>query len=167
MRYIAAGVTLLAFAGCASQPVQVDSVHAAQAAGAKAPVQTVATVPVAPAPVTRTEGAALTTALSTDNRAEAASLSASAAGLPNDGADKQAADLAKARKLGYRIVDQNGQPVYCHDSTATGSHLHKETICLTQAQWDNVSENASRAMQKMQGVTFPCPTSAKNGGCGS
>lgn len=167
MRYIASGVAVLAFAGCASQPVQLDSVPAARAPGTKARVATPAVVPVAQAPEAHAQSAALASALSADTQADVVSLASNVAGSPAAGADKVAADLAKARKLGYRVVDKNGEAVYCHDSAATGSHLRKETICLTQQQWDDVSNNASRAMQRMQSITFPCPTSAKSGGCGN
>ena len=100
------------------------------------------------------------------DRAGAANLASAAAGLPAEGADQEALTLAKVRQLGYRIVDKNGETVYCHDSSATGTRLRKETVCLTQAQWDNVSRNAAREVGKMQRNTFPCPTGAKQGGCG-
>ncbi len=167
MRYIASGVALLALVGCASQPVQLDSAPSAQSPGSHTQAATLAPAPVAQAPEAHSEGAVLASALSTDTHAEAVSLVSNAAGLPAEGADKEAVDLAKARKLGYRIVDKDGETVYCHDSKATGSHLQQQTICLTQQQWDTVSDTASRAMQRMQGVTFPCPTGAKKGGCGS
>jgi hypothetical protein len=106
----------------------------------------------------------LASALDSANQAEAASLASAAAGLPAQGADQLAANLAKARKLGYRIVDKNGETVYCHDSVATGSHLNKRTICLTEKQWENVSVNSARAMEKMQRTTNPCPGKGACGG---
>jgi hypothetical protein len=163
MRYIASGVALLALVGCASQPVQLDSAPSAQSSGRHAQAATLAPAPVAQAPEAHTEGAVLASALSTDTHTEAVSLVSNAAGLPAEGTDKEAVDLAKARKLGYRIVDKDGVTVYCHDSKATGSHLQQQTICLTQQQWDTVSDTASRAMQRMQGVTSSCP---KGGSCG-
>jgi hypothetical protein len=166
MRYIASSVALLAFVGCASQPVQLDSAPIAQSPGSHTQAATLAPAPVAPvaqAPEAHTEGAVLASALSKDTHAEAVSLVSNAAGLPAEGADKEAVDLAKARKLGYRIVDKDGETVYCHDTKATGSHLQQQTICLTKQQWDTVSDTASRAMQRMQGVTSACP---KGGSCG-
>jgi len=165
MRYIVSGIALLACAGCVSQPDQTDSVTAASSPGTHNQVATLAPVPLAQAPESHGEGATLTAALAADTHEEAVSLSSAAAGLPAEGDDKEALDLAKARQLGYRIVDKNGEAVYCHDSVATGSHLRKETICLTKQQWQDVSTNAARDLQKWQGITFPCPQGYKKG-CG-
>jgi hypothetical protein len=148
MRCIASGLALLAVTGCASQPAQPDSAVAAQS------------------PQTQAERATLASALDAENRAGAANLVSAAAGLPAGDANPEALTLAKARKLGYRIVDRNGETVYCHDSSATGTRLGKQTVCLTQEQWDNVSRNAAREVEKMQRNTFPCPSGARQGGCG-
>lgn len=150
MRCIASGLALLAIAACSSQPTQLNSAVAAQP------------------PKTQAERATVASALDAENRAGAANLVSAAAGLPAGGsADQEALTLAKVRKLGYRIVDRNGETVYCHDSSATGTRLGKQTVCLTQEQWDNVSRNAAREVEKMQRNTFPCPVSAKKGGCGN
>jgi hypothetical protein len=148
MRCIASGLALLAITACSSQPAQLNSTVAAQA------------------PQTQDERATLAAALDAENRAGAANLVSAAAGMPAGGADQEALTLEKVRKLGYRIVDRNGETVYCHDSSATGTRLRKATVCLTQEQWDNVSRNAAREMDKMQRNTFPCPVGAKQGGCG-
>jgi hypothetical protein len=50
---------------------------------------------------------------------------------------------------GYRQVLVNGQPVYCRDELATGSHLKKDQVCLTKAQL--LAEQA-RAQQFIQDV---------------
>lgn len=149
MRCIASGMALLAITACSSQPAQLNPTVAAQS------------------PQTQAERAAVASALDAENRAGAANLVSAAAGLPAGGADQEALTLAKVRKLGYRIVDKNGETVYCHDSSATGTRLRKETVCLTQEQWDNVSRNAAREVDKMQRNTFPCPSGARQGGCGS
>ena len=164
MRYIASILALLVVAGCASQPDQLNSSTVASPPETHDRVVTSAPVPVAQSPEDHGEGATLASALAADTREEAVSLVSAAAGLPAEGEDKEAMDLAKARKLGYRIVDRNGETVYCHDSLATGSHLRKQTICLTEQQWENVSENSARGMRRMQGITFPCPTREPCGG---
>ena len=148
MRCIASGLALLAITGCASQPAQLNSTVAAQSSQTQAERETLAA------------------ALDAVNRAGAANLVSAAAGLPAGGANQEALTLEKVRRLGYRIVDKNGETVYCHDSSATGTRLRKETVCLTQEQWDNVSRNSAREVEKMQRNTFPCPSGAKQGGCG-
>jgi len=164
MRYIAAGVALVAIAGCASQPNRLDLGTSAQTAQTRSEVPSPTSAPVAQSPEAHSEGATLATALAVDTHEEAVSLASAAAGLPAEGQDKEALDLAKARQLGYRIVDKNGETLYCHENVATGSHLRKDTICLTRQQWDNVSTNSARQMQKLQGITFPCPTRDPCGG---
>ncbi len=166
VRYIASAVALLAFTGCASQPVQVDSAATAKSAQSPSEVAIPAAAPVAQSPQTRNEGSSLASALNAENQVEAADLAAAAAGMPAEGTDQFAANLAKARKLGYRIVNKNGENVYCSESIATGSHVNKRTICLTEKQWNDVSMNTERAMERMQKNTFPCPAGYKNGGCG-
>jgi hypothetical protein len=148
MRCIASGLALLAITACSSQPAQLNSTVAAQS------------------PQTQAERATLAAALDAENRAGAANLVSAAAGLPAGGANQEALTLEKVRRLGYRIVNKNGETVYCHDSSATGTRLRKATVCLTQEQWDNVSRNAAREVDRMQRNTFPCPTGAKQGGCG-
>jgi len=151
MRYIASGVAVLAFSACAVQPVQSDSATAAQPPPPASEVAAVASAPVARSPETHSEGSALASALSKDTHDEAVSLVSAAAGIPAEGTDQEAIDLAKARKLGYRIVDKNGETVYCHDTNAAGSHVLKETICLTKKQWETVSAYTARAVDRMQG----------------
>ena len=146
MRCIASGLALLAITACSSQPAQLNSAVPAQS------------------PQTQAERATLASALDAENRAGAANLASAAAGLPAGDADPEALTLAKARKLGYRIVDRNGETVYCHDSSATGTRLGKQTVCLTQEQWDNVSRNAAREVEKMQRNTSPCPNGGSCGG---
>ena len=104
MRYIVAGVVLLAIAGCASQPA----------------------APTKPAPV------------------------ALAATTPNQGVT-----LAEARRLGYRIVDEHGKTVYCRDQMETGSHVRKETICLTAEQLVEAREASKRNLDQLQRMTPP------------
>jgi len=160
---IVAGMALLACAGCTTQADRVDPATVATSQATDNRVVASPPEPVAQLPEAQGESGVLADALATETHEEAVSLVSAAAGLPAEGDEKEAADLAKARQLGYRIVDKNGETVYCHDSVATGSHLRKETICLTRRQWENVSTNSAREMQKLQGTMNPCPG---KGGCG-
>jgi hypothetical protein len=153
-----------AIIGCSSRPTQPDSAPAAQSAETRSQVGMLTSVPVAQAPVSHSEGTVLAAALIEENRAQAVALTSPVAAQA-PAADQEAMTLAKARKLGYRIVDKNGEKLFCHDSVATGSHVNKTTICLTQKQWENVSENSAREMERFQKNTFPCPQGSK-GGCG-
>lgn len=139
-------------------------VAVAEASEPHSEAATPVSAPVAQSPKARDEGSALASAIDSANQAEAVNLAAAAGGMPAQGADQLAANLAKARKLGYRIVDKNGETVYCHDSVATGSHLNKRTICLTEKQWETVSTNSARAMERMQNTRNGCPGRAPCGG---
>jgi hypothetical protein len=63
--------------------------------------------------------------------------------------------LADARRLGYKIVDKNGEEYFCDKSLQTGSHLHQETICLTAAQMDSLRSQTQQNLQNMMRTTPP------------
>ena len=67
----------------------------------------------------------------------------------------QVVTLAEARRLGYRIVDENGQTVCCSDQIATGSHVRKETACLTAEELAVARDASKRNLDQMQRVTPP------------
>ena len=63
--------------------------------------------------------------------------------------------LAEARRLGYRIVDEHGKTVYCRDQIETGSHVRKDTICLTAEQLAEAREASQRNLDQLQRMTPP------------
>jgi hypothetical protein len=69
--------------------------------------------------------------------------------------EKQAMTLEEARSAGYKIVDQNGTTVYCRDQLKTGSHVRKETICLTRQELEAAREASRRNLDQMQRITPP------------
>lgn len=66
--------------------------------------------------------------------------------------------VQKARKAGYRIVNEGGKTLYCREQLKTGSHLRKDTICLTAEELEIAREASRRSMQEMQRRT-PLPRS--------
>jgi hypothetical protein len=46
--------------------------------------------------------------------------------------------LADAMKHGYRLVNTNGEDLYCRSDFATASHIQKNTVCLTAHQLDEI-----------------------------
>lgn len=62
----------------------------------------------------------------------------------------QVATVQEARKAGYKIVDQDGQKLYCREQLKTGSNLRKETICLTEKELDQAREASQRNLDQMQ-----------------
>ncbi len=65
-------------------------------------------------------------------------------------------NAAEVQKAGYRIVNKNGQTLYCTKELQTGSHVQSTTTCLTQKEWDNLREDNRRALQ-MAPSTLPAP----------
>jgi hypothetical protein len=63
--------------------------------------------------------------------------------------------LADARKLGYKIVDQDGVQYFCQKDLQTGSHLRRETICLTPDQMDAVRSQTQQNLQNLMRQTPP------------
>ncbi len=54
--------------------------------------------------------------------------------------------LADARKLGYKVVNENGETLYCRTENKMGSRVEKETICLTPKQIDELREQTQRSL---------------------
>jgi hypothetical protein len=62
---------------------------------------------------------------------------------PTSPADKLVAD---AKKLGYTLVNQDGEVYYCHTVLKTGSHAQHETTCLTQKEMADLHEQTQRSL---------------------
>jgi hypothetical protein len=66
---------------------------------------------------------------------------AAAAGQPQppvSDEELQKQRLADAMKHGYRLVNTNGEDLYCRSDFATASHIQKNTVCLTAHQLDEI-----------------------------
>ncbi len=58
--------------------------------------------------------------------------------------------VVEARKMGYRLVNENGQTLYCRSEVLTGSHVERETVCLTVAQVDRLREQTQRGLMNVE-----------------
>jgi len=68
-------------------------------------------------------------------------LSAAPASAPEQSAsqaDVERTRLAEAIKRGYKVVNSNGEVLYCRSDWATGSHIQKNTVCLTGQDLDEL-----------------------------
>ena len=63
--------------------------------------------------------------------------------------------VQEAWQAGYKLVSQNGETVYCREQLKTGSHLRKETICLTKAELEVARAASKRNLEQMQRQTPP------------
>jgi hypothetical protein len=60
--------------------------------------------------------------------------------------------LHEAMKRGYRLVNTNGEELYCRTDWATGSHIQQTTVCLTARQLDEIH------LQNQQMLERPNPS---------
>jgi len=62
--------------------------------------------------------------------------------------DKLTGDqIVALRKQGYKLVDSNGQTLFCMTETKTGSRLQKDNICMTEQEMVTLRERTERALQ--------------------
>lgn len=52
----------------------------------------------------------------------------------------------KAKRMGFRLIEKDGQTYYCRQEPATGSYLQQKPICLTKAQWKQEAERTQDAI---------------------
>ena len=65
------------------------------------------------------------------------------------------ATMAEVMKAGYDLVDENGKTLYCRQQLMTGSHLRKETICLTAEELKAAREASQRNLEQLQRAIAP------------
>src|SRR6202030_2053604 len=46
--------------------------------------------------------------------------------------------VSEAKRRGYTLVNQDGETLFCHTATRTGSHVVADTTCVTEAQMDSM-----------------------------
>jgi hypothetical protein len=54
--------------------------------------------------------------------------------------------LAEAIKHGYKVVNTNGEVLYCRSDLATASHIQRNTVCLTARQIDELDQRNQRTL---------------------
>jgi len=55
-------------------------------------------------------------------------------------------ELANARKLGFTPMVKDGQVLYCRQELKTGSHLQRESQCMTLAEFETLRQNTQQQM---------------------
>jgi type IV pilus biogenesis protein CpaD/CtpE len=55
--------------------------------------------------------------------------------------------VREAIKQGYRLVNTNGEELYCRSDWATGSHIQKNTVCLTAQQLDDAHQRIRQTLE--------------------
>jgi len=54
--------------------------------------------------------------------------------------DADAQTVALAIKHGYKVVNSEGETLYCRSDFATASHIQKNTVCLTAHQLQDLDQ---------------------------
>jgi hypothetical protein len=58
-------------------------------------------------------------------------------------------NIVEAQRAGYKLVDKDGQKLYCKRDLNTGSHVRHTTSCLTEAEWTAMAEASRRSVEAM------------------
>jgi hypothetical protein len=61
-----------------------------------------------------------------------------------------ASNIADAQQAGYRVINDNGQKLYCKKDVVTGTRLGKRTTCLTAAQLEEISAKGREVVHPTQ-----------------
>ena len=88
---------------------------------------------------------------------EAAVAPAAAPARPTDPEAALAQRVLDAKKRGLTVVNKNGETLYCRTELKTGSHVAKETTCLTGKQLDDLHEQTQQDMVNFQRPLLPRP----------
>jgi hypothetical protein len=57
-------------------------------------------------------------------------------------------EINAAIETGVQLRNEKGEEMICRREAKTGSRLARETICMTRAEWLQVSEESQRATRK-------------------
>jgi hypothetical protein len=63
--------------------------------------------------------------------------------------------IADARKAGYKLVNTNGEELFCRTDPKIGSRVQKETTCLTAKQLDDMHDQLRLGLSKLPGQAAP------------
>lgn len=58
-----------------------------------------------------------------------------------------AEEIVNLKRLGYKLVDENGETLYCHTDTKLGSRLQHDNTCLTEREMIALREETQRRLQ--------------------
>jgi len=57
-----------------------------------------------------------------------------------------ATNVVAVQRAGYKLVNKDGQPLYCRTDMITGSHIQTRTVCLTEQELDGQINATKQAM---------------------
>jgi hypothetical protein len=66
--------------------------------------------------------------------------------------------LVQAQKMGYRIVNQDGETLYCRKEAKTGSRTEIETVCLTAQEIETMRTQTQQSIKNVSEQVLPPPS---------
>jgi hypothetical protein len=64
-------------------------------------------------------------------------------------------NIVEVQKAGYKIVNKDGQKLYCKRDLNTGSHVRYTTSCLTEEEWTAMIDASRRGVETMRRQRIP------------
>jgi hypothetical protein len=61
--------------------------------------------------------------------------------------DLNAKRIADAKRQGYTLTNTNGEELFCRSDFKTGSHVERNTTCLTASELDALHDQTRQALQ--------------------
>jgi hypothetical protein len=58
--------------------------------------------------------------------------------------------LAIAKNLNLKVVDKNGQQLFCRSNFVTASHIQRDTTCYTADELDKMEAQLQRDMDQLE-----------------
>jgi hypothetical protein len=65
-------------------------------------------------------------------------------------ATSEAGRLALARNLNLKVVDKDGQQLFCRSNFMTGSHIERDTTCYTADELDKLEAKQQRDLDQLE-----------------
>jgi len=72
---------------------------------------------------------------------------ASSAVKPTESVEAQR--LAAAKNLNMKVIDKDGQQLFCRSNLVTGSHIQRDTTCYTADQLDHMEAQMQRDLDRL------------------
>jgi hypothetical protein len=64
--------------------------------------------------------------------------------------DLNAKRIAEAKKQGYTLTNTNGEALFCRSDFKTGSHVERNTTCLTAAELDSLHDETRQSLRNYE-----------------
>jgi hypothetical protein len=87
---------------------------------------------------------------STQDSGRTPAQSSASAALPGaSDTDPEEQRLALAKKLHLKVVNQDGEEVYCKTNMVTGSHIRTDTHCFTAQELDHLQKRTDNDLDQL------------------